>query len=160
MAFHAAFTLFSGSRARWIDCKLVGKASMGAAISSTLRELSLEEMKKEQRQTPEAIGLDSRKNPPASTPDAKADDCTGDCTWAGMTTKLRKTAMFWNLYKNTHLFARNIRHTLDNFSNYSLIYLTRTTYQTGFFYTALIFSCHFNVLLLLFNNNSTMVVNI
>ena len=61
MAFHAAFTLFSGSRARWIDCKLVSKASIGAAISSTLRELSLEEMKKEQRQTPEAIGLDSRE---------------------------------------------------------------------------------------------------
>ena len=34
---------------------------MGAAISSTLRELSLEEMKKEQRQTPEVIGLDSRE---------------------------------------------------------------------------------------------------
>ena len=61
MAFHAAFTLFSGSRARWIDCKLVSKASIGAAISSTPRELSLEEMKKEQRQTPEAIGLDSRE---------------------------------------------------------------------------------------------------
>ena len=61
MAFHATFTLFSGSRARWIDCKLVDKASMGAAISSTLRELSSEEMKKEQRQTPEVIGLDSRE---------------------------------------------------------------------------------------------------
>ena len=61
MAFHATFTLFSGSRARWIDCKLVSKASMGAAVSSTLRELSLEEMKKEQRQTPEAIGFDSRE---------------------------------------------------------------------------------------------------
>ena len=46
MAFHATFTLFSGSRARWIDCKLVSKASMGAAVSSTLRELSLEEMKR------------------------------------------------------------------------------------------------------------------
>ena len=61
MAFHATFTLFSGSRARWIDCKLVSKVSMGAAVLSTSRELSLEEMKKEQRQTLEAIGLDSRE---------------------------------------------------------------------------------------------------
>ena len=61
MAFHATFMLFSGSRARWIDCKLVSKVSIGAAVSSTLRELSLEEMKKEQRQTPEAISFDSRE---------------------------------------------------------------------------------------------------
>ena len=53
--------------------------AMGAAVSSTLRELGSEEVKKEQRQTPEAIGLDFR-SPPASTPDTKADDCTGDCT--------------------------------------------------------------------------------
>ena len=29
-----------------------------------------------------------------SSPDTTADDCTGDCTLAGMTTKQRKTAMF------------------------------------------------------------------
>ena len=29
-----------------------------------------------------------------SSPDITADDCTGDCTLAGMTTKQRKTAMF------------------------------------------------------------------
>ena len=34
---------------------------MGAAVSSTLKELGLEEIKNEQRQTPEAIGLDSRE---------------------------------------------------------------------------------------------------
>ena len=34
---------------------------MGAAVSYTLRVLGLEEMKKEQRQKSEAIGLDSRE---------------------------------------------------------------------------------------------------
>ena len=41
--------------------------------------------------------------------------------------KTEKTAMFWNSYKTTRLFAPNIRHTLDNFSNFSLIYLTIKT---------------------------------
>ena len=34
---------------------------MDAAVSSTLRELGSEEMKKEQRKTLEALGLDSRE---------------------------------------------------------------------------------------------------
>ena len=29
-----------------------------------------------------------------ASPDTTADDCTGDCTLAGMTTKQRKTAIF------------------------------------------------------------------
>ena len=46
--------------------------------------------------------------------------------------------MFFNFYKNTHLFAPNIRHTLDNFPNFSLIYekfpWSMKTYQTTFFW--------------------------
>ena len=75
-----------------------------------------------------------QRSSPVSTPDAKADDCTGDWIWAGMTTKQRKTAMFWNSHKNTHLFAPNIRHTLDNFPNFSVIYLITKTCQISFFW--------------------------
>ena len=42
--------------------------------------------------------------------------------------------MFWNSYKNTNLVAPNIRHTLDNFPHFSLIYLTMKTCQTSFFW--------------------------
>ena len=52
-------------------------------MSSTLRKLGSEEKENEemgQRQTVEAIDLDSRIRPPASTPNATADDCMGDCT--------------------------------------------------------------------------------
>ena len=75
-----------------------------------------------------------QRSPPASTTDAKADDCTGNCTWAGMTTKQRKTAMYWNSYKNSHLIAPDIWHTLDNFPNFSLIYLAKKTCHTSFFW--------------------------
>ena len=45
---------------------------MGAAVSSSLRELGLEEMKMEQWKTLEVIGLDSREVLLlSSTPDAK-----------------------------------------------------------------------------------------
>ena len=47
-----------------------------------------------QRQTVEAIEVRFQKRPPASTPNATADDCMGDCTGAGITTKQRKTAVF------------------------------------------------------------------
>ena len=54
---------------------------MGAAVSSSLRELGLEKMKMEQWKTLEAIGLDSREVLLlSSTPDAKVDDCTSDST--------------------------------------------------------------------------------
>ena len=54
---------------------------MGAAVSSSLRELGLEEMKMEQRKTLEVISLDSREVLLlSSTPDAKVDDCTSDST--------------------------------------------------------------------------------
>ena len=63
---------------------MVGKdglcARMGAAVSSSLRELGLEEMKMEWK-TLEVIGLDSREVLLlSSTPDAKVDDCTSDST--------------------------------------------------------------------------------
>ena len=69
---------------------MVGKdglcARMGAAVSSSLRELGLEEMKMEQWKTLEVIGLDSREVLLlSSTPDAKVVDCTSDSTWTGMT---------------------------------------------------------------------------
>ena len=52
---------------------------MGAAVSSSLRELGLEEMKI--KITLEVIGLDSREVLLlSSTPDAKVDDCTSDST--------------------------------------------------------------------------------
>ena len=96
-----------------------------ALYAAFTRESSSEEMKKEQRQTLEAIGLDLRE----------AVDGAGDCTWTGMTTKQRNTAMFWNSYKNTHSVAsNNMRHTLDNFPNFSLIYLTMKKWQTSFFW--------------------------
>lgn len=54
---------------------------MGAAVSSSLRELGLEEMKMEQWKTLQAIGLDSREVLLLSyTPDAKVVDCTSDST--------------------------------------------------------------------------------
>ena len=54
---------------------------MGAAVSSSLRELGLEEMKMLQWKTLEVIGLDSREVLLlSSTPDAKVDDCTSDST--------------------------------------------------------------------------------
>ena len=51
------------------------------AVRSSLRELGSEEIENEemgQQQTVEAIGLEKR--PRASTPNAIADDCPGDCT--------------------------------------------------------------------------------
>ena len=105
---------------------------MGAAVSSS-RELGLEEMKMEQWKTLEVIGLDSREVLLlSSTPDAKVDDCTSDSTWTGMTSK--KKQCFETLIKTLHLFAPNIWHTLDNFSDFSLIYLTMKTCQTSFFW--------------------------
>ena len=54
---------------------------MGATVSSSLRELGLEEMKMEQWKTLQAIGLDSREVLLlSSTPDAKVVDCTSDST--------------------------------------------------------------------------------
>ena len=72
----------------------------------------------------------------------------------------RKTEIFLNYYENTYLFAPNTTYTLDNFPNFSLIYLATKTCQTSFFITALIFFCHFNVLcyyfrIKLFNNYCT-----
>ena len=90
-----------------------------AFYAAFTRELSSEEMKKEQRQT-----LDLRE----------AVDGAGDCTWTGMTTKQLNKAMFWNSCKNTHSVASNMRHTLDNFPNLSLIYLTMKKWQTSFFW--------------------------
>ena len=42
--------------------------------------------------------------------------------------------MFWNSYKNTHLFAPNMRLTSENFSDFFLIYLTMKTCETSFFW--------------------------
>ena len=89
-------------------------------------------------------------SPPASAPDAKADDSTGDCAWAGMTKKQRKTAMFWNSYKNTYLFAPNIRLTSENFPNFFLIYLTMKTCETSFFWLCFDIVLLFYCTLLLF----------
>ena len=61
MAFYAAFTLFSVlARGKSIASQLV-EMDFEQAVSSSFRELSSEEMKKEQRQTLEAIGLDLRE---------------------------------------------------------------------------------------------------
>ena len=40
-----------------------------------------------------------QRSPPVSAPDAKADDSTGDCTWAGMTTK--KDSNFFKIIMKT-----------------------------------------------------------
>ena len=106
---------------------------MGATVSSSLRELGLEEMKMEQWKTLQAIGLDSREVLLlSSTPDAKVVDCTSDSTWIRMTSKQKQC--FETLIKTLHLLAPNIRHTLDNFYNFSLMYLTMKTCQTSFFW--------------------------
>ena len=91
-------------------------------------------MKKEQRQTLEAIGLDLREVLLPLLLMQNAADGAGACTWTGMTTKQRKTAMFWNSYKNTHSVTSNMRHTFENFPNLSLIYLTMKKWQTSFFW--------------------------
>ena len=44
-----------------------------------------------------------------------------------------KKQCFETLIKTLHLFAPNMQHTLDNFSDFSLIYLTMKTCQTSFF---------------------------
>lgn len=61
--------------------------------------MGLEENENEemgQRQTVEAIGLDFRDGLLLLlfTPEATADDCMGGRTWARMSTKQRKTAVF------------------------------------------------------------------
>ena len=56
-----------------------------------------------------------------------------------MTTKQRKTEMFSNsccffFHKSAHFVSPNIQHSLDIFSNLSLIYLKVETCQTSFFW--------------------------
>ena len=85
--------------------------------------------------------VSSRKWAPYSPHLYNYDDCTGDCTWAGMTLKQRETAMFWNsffiyfFYKNVHFVAPNTCIIpLKTFSNFFLIHLTMKTWQKSFFW--------------------------
>ena len=108
--------------------------------------MGLEEREKEQRQTLKTIGIDSRE-PPPSSPDAKADDCTGDCTWGGMNTKQRKKQQCFETHIKTPIYSP-LKYDIpqDKFPNISLIYSTMKTCQTVYIDTALIFYFHFNVL--------------
>ena len=102
MTFYAAFTLFSGSRTGLIDCKLVTPVKMDLEQQFYLLKRIGHRGKWElgSRATANCEGdwFRFQRRPPASTPDTTGDDCTGDCTWAGMTTKQRKTLTFWNSY--------------------------------------------------------------
>ena len=93
-----------------------------------------------------------QRSPPASNPDAKVDDYTGECSWAGMTTKKdvlvsNETAMIWNSYYNTHFVVPNKRQL----PNFSLIfrYLMKICQASFFSYCFDIFSCLTNYLLTL-----------
>ena len=76
MALYPVFLLFSGSCAGLsrLQASQFSKDGLCATVSSSENE----EMG--QRQTVEAIEVRFQKRPPASTPNATADDCMGDCT--------------------------------------------------------------------------------
>ena len=59
-----------------------------------LRELRSEENENEKMGQQYTVKKFVQIQEMTSSPDTTADDCTGDCTLAGMTTKQRKTAMF------------------------------------------------------------------
>ena len=83
-----------------IDCKLVSlmKMNFERAVSFSFRELSSEENENEEmgQQHCGSVWIRFQRRSPASTLDATANDCISECTWAGMTTNQRKTAVFWN----------------------------------------------------------------
>ena len=91
MTFYAALTLFSGSRTGLIDCKLVTPVKMDLEQQFYLLKRIGHRGKWElgRRATANCEGdwFRFQRRPPASTPNTTGDDCTGDCTWAGMTTK-------------------------------------------------------------------------
>ena len=59
-----------------------------------LRELGSEENENEKMGQQYTVKQFVQIQEMTSSPDTTADDCTGDCTLAGMTTKQIKTAMF------------------------------------------------------------------
>ena len=121
MAFYAAFTLFLGSRAGWIDCNLVVSRD-GLWESSFIfsKGIGLEEMKREKRQTLEAIGLDSREVLLLLILMQKLMIIQVNAVEPGWLQKKdvlvsNETAMIWNSYYNTHVVVPNKRQ-LPNFS--------------------------------------------
>ena len=59
-----------------------------------LRELGSEENENEKMGQEYTVKQFVQIQEMTSSPDTTADDCTADCTLAGMTTKQRKTAIF------------------------------------------------------------------
>ena len=121
MAFYAAFTLFSGSRAGWIDCNLVvSRDGLWESSFIFFKGIGLEEIKREKRQTLEAIGLDSREVLLLLILMQKLMIIQVNVVEPGWLQKKdvlvsNETAMIWNSYYNTHFVVPNKRQ-LPNFS--------------------------------------------
>ena len=153
MAFYAAFTLFLGSHAGWIDCNLVVSRD-GLWESSFIfsKGIGLEEMKREKRQTLEAIGLDSREVLLLLILMQKLMIIQVNAVEPGWLQKKdvlvsNETAMIWNSYYNTHFVVPNKRQL----PNFSLIfrYLMKICQASFFWYCFDIFSRLTNYLLTL-----------
>ena len=153
MAFYAAFTLFSGSCAGWIDCNLVvSRDGLWESSFIFFKGIGLEEMKREKRQTLEAIGLDSREVLLLLILMQKLMIIQVNAVKLGWLQKKdvlvsNETAMIWNSYYNTHFVVPNKRHL----PNFSLIfrYLMKICQASFFWYCFDIFSCLTNYLLTL-----------
>ena len=153
MAFYAAFTLFSGSRAGWIDCNLVvSRDGLWESSFIFFKGIGLEEMKREKRQTLEAIGLDSREVLLLLILMQKLMIIQVNAVKLGWLQKkdvlvINETAMIWNSYYNTHFVVPNKRQL----PNFSLIfrYLMKICQASFFWYCFDIFSRLTNYLLTL-----------
>lgn len=97
MALYPVFCCFQVHARVKVDCKLVSSVKMDCEF--VFKKIGLRGKREWGNGTTANCRSDwfrFQKRPPASTPNATADDCMGDCTWAGMATKQRKTAVFWN----------------------------------------------------------------
>ena len=146
-SFHAV------SRAGWIDCNLVvSRDGLWESSFIFFKGIGLEEMKREKRQTLEAIGLDSREVLLLLILMQKLMIIQVNAVKPGWLQKKdvlvsNETAMIWNSYYNTHFVVPNKRQL----PNFSLIfrYLMTICQASFFWYCFDIFSCLTNYLLTL-----------